>query len=97
MEYMNLILQVFSAGLDFFTQLITADQFIGDFYFTLCFLSVLMAMFVMPFLGGFHGLGSDKVSKKGNGKMTGERYSQKMSSGSSAIKDYDTSGSQKMS
>lgn len=74
MEYMNLILQVFSAGLDFFTQLITADKFIGDFYFTLCFLSVLIVMFVLPFLRMPSGAGSDKVSSKtsNRAKQSGE-------------------------
>lgn len=64
MDYMNLIMKVFSAGLDFFTQLITADQFIADVFFTLCFISILLSMFVVPFLGISSGAGSDKVSSK---------------------------------
>ena len=66
MEYMNLIMQAFSAALDFFSQLVMADRFIADVYITLCFVSVLIAMFVVPFLGMRSGSGSDKVSRPDN-------------------------------
>ena len=74
MVYMILIMKAFSAGLDFFTQLITADQFIADVFFTLCFISILISMFVVPFLGMPSGAGSDKVSSKtsNRAKQSGE-------------------------
>lgn len=65
MEYIELVIQAFSAALSWFTDIITADSYLFDIYFTLCFVSVLIGLFVIPFLGSIRGgAGSDRVSGK---------------------------------
>lgn len=61
MEYIELVIQAFTAALSWFTDIIMADTYLFDVYFTLCFISILIGLFVTPFLGSIRGSGSDMV------------------------------------
>lgn len=66
MEYIQLVMAAFQAALSWWTEIVTSNSDLFNFFLALIFASMVVSLFVLPFLGSPAGFLRSESSRAGS-------------------------------